>query len=222
MPLLDLDELDGIARRSRLWAIERPAWVSWRRRDYLGDPAVPLARAVRDEAERLLGIRPQGKVLQLAQPRHLGHAFNPIALYFCFDRQGALRACVAEVTSTPWGERIRYAMAVPEGVDRWTHSHPKAMHVSPFLAMDMDYHWRLRWRDERLSVHIANMRGGERLFDATLCLDLAPATTGNLRRAALRFPLMSTRIIAAIHWQALRLWLKGVPFIPRSRALETS
>lgn len=222
MPLLNLDELPEICGRSRLWSLERRNWISWKREDYLGDPTQALKQVVLDKVEEQLGLRLDGAVLQLAQPRYFGYVFNPLALYFCFDANKRLRACLAEVTSTPWGEKVCYAMAIPPGQSAWTHCNAKAMHVSPFLAMDMEYRWKLRWQAERLTVHIANYRDGEREFDATLDLNLIPADASGLRRTALGFPLMTIKIIAAIHWQALRLWLKGVPFIPRDQALESA
>lgn len=222
MPLLDLDELPRIIQKSRWWSLESRNWVSWRRSDYLGDTQRPLKLAVQDKAEELLGWRPEGRVLQLAQPRHVGYTFNPIALYFCFDQSDQLCACLAEVTSTPWKERICYAMAVPRGQSRWQHTNSKAMHVSPFLPMDMDYSWRIHASDKRLNLHIENWRKGERVFDATLALNLEPVTRQSLSKAAFGLPFMTLKTIAAIHWQALLLWLKGVPFIPRSEALKSS
>lgn len=221
MPLLDLDELPRIFKQSRWWSLETPNWISWRRGDYLGDPQTPLKQAVQDKAEELLGERFEGRVLQLAQPRYAGYVFNPIALYFCFDDEDQLRACVAEVTSTPWKERRCYAMTVPRGTPSWQHRNIKAMHVSPFLPMDMEYLWRIHASDKRLTVHIENWRQGERVFDATLALRLKPADQQSLNQAVFGFPFMTLKTIAAIHWQALLLWLKGVPFIPRPDAIKT-
>lgn len=105
---LDLDELDGLLG-GRLTA-SRTGFVRFRRADYLGDPATPLAEAVREEVERATGKLPAGPIRLLTQLRTLGHCFNPVSFYYCFTAHEQLEAVVAEVTSTPWGERHAYVL----------------------------------------------------------------------------------------------------------------
>ena len=174
-------------------------------------PQQPLAAAVREEFERQLGSRPDGRVEMLANPRCFGYCFNPIALFFLHDREDRLVGVLAEVRNTPWGGRIAYAMPVPPGSTRWSHCNRKAMHVSPFLPMDMEYRWRCARDARRLTVHIENHRAGHCVFDATMHLNLAPASKWNMTAMLLRHPLMPLKIITAIHWQALRLWFKRIP-----------
>ncbi|HET6448996.1 MAG TPA: DUF1365 domain-containing protein, partial [Conexibacter sp.] len=130
------------------------ALVRFRRADYLGDPAQPLDEAVRDLVEQRLGFRPAGPVRMLAHLRYLGHCFNPVVFYFCFGPDGEhVEAVVAEVTSTPWGERHAYAAAGEGNAEHVLESrHAKAMHVSPFMPMQMTYRWRIATPGERLTV----------------------------------------------------------------------
>jgi DUF1365 family protein len=216
---VDLDELPGLLD-GRL-VRRAPGLVRWRRRDYLGDPAVPLSAAVRDLVEQRTGSRPAGPIRQLTQLRTLGHCFNPVSFYYCFDAAGErLEATVAEVTNTPWGERHAYVIDrgadAPAGVLRGSSS--KRLHVSPFMGMDQSYHWRVAEPDATLSVHIENHRGAEKVFDATLSLQRRELTTAALASATARYPLATGRVLALIYAQALRLKLRGVPVHPHPKA----
>jgi hypothetical protein len=218
MAYLDLAELDSVFAGRWLWSTRRMALARFDRRDHLGDPSVPLDRAVRDLVAERIGRRPLGPIRLLTQLRTFGYVFNPVSFYYCFDEADQrLDAIVAEVNNTPWGERHCYVLdAAPAGADsRWVRARSaKAMHVSPFHPMALDYRWGFRVPDERLAVHMAltpREDPAPPLFDALLMLRRRRITGLALATTLLRFPLMPQRVIAAIHWQALRLWLKRVP-----------
>ena len=216
--LLDLGNLPG-AELSPLWGCDRRAPISFRREDYFGDCGIPLDRCVRDLIEQRTGTRPGGPVHLLTSPRVLGYSFNPISLYYCYDAAGrAIEHVIAEVTNTPWLDRYCYVLTVDAaGLGARDHRFvtPKQLHVSPFFGMDQQYRWCLTPPGERLSVHIANEEAGRRVFDAVLDLEREPLTRGALLRSTLvDAPLGSFRTIAAIHWQALRLWCKGAAYHP--------
>jgi DUF1365 family protein len=122
-----------------------------------------------------------------------------------------LEYVVAEVNNTPWNERYSYVLPGPlEG--RWLKTEfDKQLHVSPFNPMAMRYHWRSNTPDRRLVLHMENTTDGESVFDATLSLAAQPMTSANLNKLLLRYPLMTVKVGLAIYWQALRLYLKGVP-----------
>jgi uncharacterized protein len=211
---LDLAELSNVFTGSRLFANERRALASFRRADHFGDPRESLDESVRALVEARTERRPGGPIRLLTLPRVLGHAFNPISLYFCWDRAGAqLDAIVAEVTNTPWRERHCYVLDAARAGPAATLAFrgAKALHVSPFLAMDYTYAWRIRPSARTLAVSIANERDGRRVFAATLRLERRELSPASLRRALARQLVAPARVIAAIHWQALRLWWKGVP-----------
>jgi DUF1365 family protein len=213
---LDLVELPTVFAGSRLFANDARAVASFRRADHLGDPGVPLDAAVREFVRERSGRRPDGPVRLLTLPRVLGHGFNPISLYFCFERDGAqLSAIVAEVTNTPWKERHCYVLPVTRSAPADSplrFRSEKALHVSPFLAMDFTYLWRILAPAEKLAVSVANVREGRRVFAASLALERRALDPAALRLALLRQLLVPARIVAAIHWQALRLALRGIPF----------
>ena len=152
-----------------LWSARRPAPVRFRPRDFLDGTDRPLGDAVRDLVQARLGRRPTGPVHLLAQLRTFGWLFNPLAVYYCWTPDGrALDAIVLEVTNTPWGERHWYVLDAHGNMTTTTTA--KAMHVSPFLPMDVDY--RITWTvpDAELNLRIEVERDRTPVFDAELAL----------------------------------------------------
>ena len=217
MSYVDLEELPGLLRGIP------PALARFRREDYLGDPAVPLDEAVRDLVAERLGTRPAGPVRMLAHLRSLGHCFNPVAFYWCFAPDGErVEAVVAEVTNTPWGERHAYVAAGGGNAGHVRESqHEKALHVSPFMGMEMTYRWRVATPGERLAVAIESRdAAGALVFDAHLALRRRPFTRATLLRTLARHPAMTPRVLAGIYGHALRLRLKGARWHARPASAE--
>jgi hypothetical protein len=214
MAWLDLAELDSVFRGRWLWSTRRRALAWFRRADYLGDPSLPLDEAVRRRVMEAGRPRPPGPIRMLAQLRSFGHCFNPVAFYYCYDAADTrVQTVVAEITNTPWGERHAYVLPVPEGqrpADTLDFAFGKDFHVSPFMPMDVAYHWRFGIPGRQLAVHMENTRAGAALFDATLSLKRREITAASLAGVLLRFPFSTLRVLAAIYWQALRLRFKGV------------
>jgi hypothetical protein len=215
MLYLDLAELPQLFDGTPLWSARRraPAW--FKRADYLGSPHLPLDTAVRDLVEARGGVRPAGPIRLLTHLRYFGYCMNPVSFYYCFNESdNKLETIVAEITNTPWKERHQYVLAVEGGggarLARFEFD--KAFHVSPFMPMDMRYRWCFSAPLSRLFVGMQNFLDGGQVFDATLALEREPLSTPALLRLLATFPLMTLKVIAAIHWQALRLWLKRTPF----------
>jgi hypothetical protein len=209
---LDLDELPRLLG-GRLVA-SRPGVLRFRRCDYLAGAApVPLDRAVRDEVELRTGLRPDGPIRLLTQLRSFGHCFNPVTFYYCLDAGGErVQAVIAEVTNTPWGERRAYVL--PDG-----HGDvAKALHVSPFMAMDHVYTARAGAPGPHLEVHIESRRDGELAFDATLALRRRELTRRSAARVAGRYPLANVRVLALIYGHAVGLKLAGAPVYGHPKA----
>jgi len=186
MSYLDLDELPELLDRVPLWSARRPAPAWFRRADYLD-------------------VEHDGPVRVLTHVRTFGYLFNPVSLYYCFDRPGErVEKVLAEVTNTPWHERHVYTF---DGLDSVTD---KRLHVSPFLGMNAEYRIRMTSPGDQLGVHVESRRDGEVDFDATLALRRRELSPWPL----LRYPFMTARVSAGIYSQAVRLWLKRAPYHP--------
>lgn len=223
MLLIDLSELDQLFDRRWLWSRERRNVAQFRRSDYLGDPAISLDSAVRERVREATGAAPRGPIRLLTHLRYFGHCFNPVSFYYCYGDDGrTLDAIVAEITNTPWKERHSYVLPIAaaerhRNTFRWNFD--KQFHVSPFLPMDREYSWRLSAPGDELHVHMDVLAGATRQFDATLVLKRRPWSAANLARVLMRYPLMTLRVVTAIHWQALLIFLRQNPVYahPKSR-----
>lgn len=218
MLYVDLDELPTLFRRTWLWSASTPNVAWFRRADHLGPSDRSLADSVRDLVEERLGVRPAGPIRLLTHFRYFGFVMNPISLYYCFERPGAERldAIVAEVTNTPWNERHAYVLDLRSygDSDEFTPACRKELHVSPFFDMHHDYRWRLSRPGERLDVRIEAHDAVGLRFEAELRLRRRTLNSRELARTLVRYPFMTAQVFAAIYWQALRLRLKGAPYVP--------
>jgi DUF1365 family protein len=224
MLYLDLAELPGLFDRYWLWSARRAAPAWFRRADHYRPPApagspasgpLPdLADSIRDLVQQQAGFRPAGPIRLLTHLRYFGYGFNPLSAYYCFDAAGKeLEAVVLEVSNMPWREMHPYVLArgtpIANGGLRFEFG--KAFHVSPFLPPDMAYRCSLAPPGERLVLALENWRDGRRSFDAHLNFARLPLTARNLARMLAVDPLVTLRVTALIHWQALRLWRRRAP-----------
>ncbi len=209
--LVDIDRLPELQRRLRFFSLDRLNLLSLRTRDY-GD-----GRGLRPWAEDCLrrhGIEPDGgRIRLLTLPRVFGWAFNPISLWYCEHRDGSLRAVIAEVRNT-FGERHSYLLAsggAPMPYEQ-VHDKDKCFHVSPFLDRAGQYRFELGEPGERLRVAIHESRDGVPVMDATLAGQRRELSDAALLRQVLRMPWMAVKVVAGIHWEALKLWLRGAGY----------
>lgn len=210
--LLDVDRVGELDRSLRWFSHNRFNLVSFHDRDHgRGDGSL------RAWAEGLLaagGVGLEGgRIRLLCLPRILGFGFNPIALWYCEHRDGSLRAIIAEVRNT-FGEKHCYLLAaggLPMGYEG-SHEKDKCFHVSPFMDLVGRYRFRFGEPGENVRVLIHETREGAPLLDATLAGQREALTDGALLRHALRMPWMTLKVVAGIHWEALKLWLRGAKF----------
>ncbi len=218
MPLVDLDELSELETLAPLWRDERRAPITFRRSDFLGDPAISLASAVREVVERHTGFRPDGPIRLLAHHRTWGWVFNPIALYYCFALDGeTLQAVVADVTNTPWGESHAYVIDTRNGVAN-IGEQAKLLHVSPFLPMDLTYQFTLCAPEKYCDFAVTVLRDTEVVFRAVLSLQRRPLDRRALARVLVLYPFLTLRVSLAIYTRAVRLWLRRATVFPHPRS----
>ena len=216
---LDLAELPEALDPYPLYSARRAAPARFRRADFMGDPEQPLDECARDVVEAVTGERPTGPVRLLTGLRHLGHSFNPVSFYYCFDPAGdRVEAVVADVENIPWGERHAYVLARGQTEGRILRDElDKTLHVSPLMGMDQTYAFRATEPGDRLAVHIESRpREGEqgKSFDATLLLRRRELSRPLMSRLLARYPAMSLQVVAKIYAQSLRLKLKGARYFP--------
>lgn len=207
--LLFLDEIDAVMALHPAWSARRPNVVWYRRRDFGGDPAVPLDQSIRDDVAAATGERPTGRIALLGQLRTWGFLFNPLTTYYVYDEtEATVRFVILEVRSTPWLERRRYVVRGDESAP----SFAKTLHVSPFLGMDHVYRFRWSPPGRTIGLHLENWRGGEHIFDASLTLERTEMSRATMGAALRRRPLATYAVTYGIYRQALTLWRKRAPF----------
>ena len=225
MMYLDLSELDTVFEKRWFWSTRRSALARFRRENHLGDTSVSLDRAVRDLVEAETGSRPKGPIRLLTNLSYFGYCFNPVSFYYCFDAADEeVEFIVAEINNTPWHEQHCYVLDCRDGAGSetsgWLFEFDKRFHVSPFMPMQQRYRWRLWAPAQRLRVRMENLENEEVVFGASMVLRERALDSSGLARVLLRYPLMTAQVIAAIHWQALRLWAKGVPVHDHPKQLQ--
>ena len=221
--LLDLDEIDGLCRRLRLLSHNRFGMFSFFERDH-GDGTDASLKAYVERQLEEAGIETGGPIQLLSMPRILGYAFNPLSIYFCHDRRGDLAAILYEVNNT-FGQRHSYLIPVDDdgdgdgdgdGDEGVVRQHcEKQFYVSPFIDMGMGYRFRIGLPGKGVAVHITGSDADGPLIVASFSGSRRELTDGALMRAFFAYPLLTLKVIAGIHWEALLLWAKGMRLYKR-------
>lgn len=197
-------------------------WTSYCEQDHFGDRKKSLRRRLEEDAAREGVQIPGGKIFLLTHLRYLGYVFNPVSFFYFYNVSGQLEMMLAEVNNT-FGETHNYWLCAANqraSVSTKKYHTRKEMHVSPFNGMDMEYDWIFTPPGKQLVAHMNTLLGGQRNFDATLRLGQKPWESRELLRVLMNYPLMTLNVIAGIHWQALRLWIKRVPVFTHRPKLE--
>ena len=234
---LDLDELGSLQRRLALFSVNRANLFSFRENDFLptGEPvhhptltnvnriATANSTSLKARARAFcvmhgadFGV--DGRVLLITLPRVLGYLFNPVSFYFCFNAAGTPVGAIAEVTNTFREVKPYFILPVTgtNGSITLCLRTPKHFYVSPFSGLELEFDFTLHTPDERLVVRIDDHVAGSRVLHTALTGIRVPITNLRLAWFLLKYPLITVKIITLIHWQALRLWLKRVPYFPKA------
>ena len=213
--LLDLDEVAAMASTSRLFGWNRPAWFSFLGADH-GDGR-DLRECLRDVLAEAGLEDPAWRFQILCMPRVLGYVFNPISVVYCYSKDGELSAMVYEVNNT-FGERLSYVVPVSGDPERVKQRCDKALFVSPFFDMEGHYDFNLSRPRESLDITIDYRHADEHRLHVVFRGRRQAFTARTLRGLALCYPAVTFKVIAGIHFEALKLWLKGIPLVRHIKA----
>ncbi|MFB2551549.1 DUF1365 domain-containing protein [Ensifer soli] len=215
--MVDIDRLDEADRASRLFSVNRNNLIAFFETDHTQGRA-PTLRAHADALLAEAGIvDPAARILLVCYPRIAGWVFNPLAVYHAYDAQGLLLAMIYEVRNT-FGERHTYVCPVVRGELRPSglrQTCAKIFHVSPFIDMEMTYHFRMLPPGREIRWRILETDREGPLLAAAFSAVARPLSTGTILRLVARIPHLTLKIVAGIHWEALKIWVKGVAYRPR-------
>jgi len=212
---LDLDEIDEVARRVPFFSRNRPNLYAFRDRDHLTlagrETATVRENLIEFLAQRGIQFPGNGRITLITLPRVFGYIFNPVSFYFCHDSTGAPVCAVVEVGNT-FGELKPYLLRETAGDNSFRLITPKHFYVSPFSALDLTFDFKLRVPGDQLEIHIDDREGDRPVLLSALTGKRAPLTTAQLAWFTVKYPLITLQVIFLIHWHALLLWAKRLPW----------
>jgi DUF1365 family protein len=216
--LLDLDELPTLGRRLRLFGFDRAALFSFHQRDHGAGTETGLRAWVEQHLQEA-GVNAGGAIRLLCMPRILGHAFNPLSVYFCHHPDGGVAAILYQVNNT-FGQRHSYLIPVnrADSPGLVLQDCAKVFYVSPFMDMDLRYSFVIQPPADRVGVTINVLDKDGLLLTASFRGERSALTDRALLAAFLQMPMLGLKVVAGIHWEALRIWRKGVAFRSRPPA----
>ena len=212
--LLDVDELDSLHRRLSWFSVNSFNVFSFYDRDHGPGTDVPLRLWIENQLALADVEADGGKIEILCMPRIFGYVFNPITVYYCYDRNDVLKAILYEVSNT-FGQRHSYLarIEVSSAGDRGAllrHSCDKRFYVSPFLEVVGRYDFSIRRPNELLFIHIHQTDAEGSILDAWVKGTKSSLSDRRLIGTLVRYPLLTLKVIGGIHWEALKLWTKGI------------
>lgn len=220
--LLDLDELDRMHRKLRWFSYNSFNVFSFQDRDHGPGANAPLRPWVEHHLEKADVDFKGGIIKVLCLPRILGYVFNPITVYYCYHREGWLQAVIYEVSNT-FGQRHSYLFTLEHNsAEPFKHSCAKRFYVSPFLDVAGHYEFSVKSPEQELYLHIRQADQDGTLLDAWINGTKSHVTDRNLLLCLVRFPLLTLKVIGGIHWEALKIWRKGVQTVERPEPPDES
>jgi len=217
---IDLDEQAQLNHVGRFFKTSGFAPLRFCASDYLQHSNKISKQDVWDKVVELGGQVKGGRVVFIGQVRCFGLYFSPINTYYCYDASDKLSYLLAEVSNTPWNERHYYLIDM-----QGDKQSEKSFHVSPFMDLEMKYHWRIKPPSQHLSLSLESRAHGmehEKFFRANIAMTRQAFTNQNLLKNLLAIPVMTLKTVLGIYWQALKLYVKGVPYIAHSKKDKTN
>ncbi|SEI39555.1 hypothetical protein SAMN05421831_101251 [Allopseudospirillum japonicum] len=223
--LFNLDELPLLSKAIPCFSYNQFNLWSFYDQDYGDHSKIPLNQQVRTYLKAQGYNLGEGKIFLLCYPRLLGYVFNPLSVYYCYDEAENLKLILYEVSNT-FAQKHRYLLQVDTQEIKNTpyivrQSCNKTFYVSPFIPMQCRYDFRMRLPDEKVLVGIRQHDQAGAFLHAVFQGRRQDFTQANLLRTWMRHPFMTLKVIAGIHWEALRLWRKKVPFYPRPKTAQS-
>lgn len=221
---LDVEQPQLIDNISRFWSSKKFNLVRFKRDNYLPD-----TKSIKDRVTELIeqktGKHFTGKVYLLSSLSYWGYSYSPVSFYFCYDENHTLMYILSEIHNTPWGERFTYvhdvahslstdntSLATNKPGDKLSFEFQKQFHVSPFMPMEIEYDWHFRIKDEKILISMNLQQNAKSIFNATLNLTGQTLSKPLANSVPLRYSLMCFKVLTAIYWNALVLWIKRIPF----------
>lgn len=219
-----LDELEQVTSQHTLLGTQWFNPIRFNEKDYIRSEPGSLKQRIVNKVKKLGGEWDEHKVLMIVQCRCLGLYFSPINLYYCFDKNDQCKYMLAEVSNTPWNERHYYLVDVPlkqseKATDNAKNICKKDFHVSPFMELNMNYHWNVNRPDNNLHINIQNFTpdNSSKVFEANMSLRKKPLKTLTLLKSWLSLPFTIIKIVSLIYWQALKLLIKRIPIVDKAK-----
>ena len=223
MTFFDINKIETMFDKSLLWNINKRALIAYYRKDYHGDANISLDQAVRETVKDKAGVTLDGPIRLLTHLRYFGYCFNPVSFYYCYDKKDKdVELIMAEVSNTPWNERHCYFIKNKKHKN-FKENLKKKFHVSPFWDMDHDYEWYFNIPKDSLNVNMINYKDSKKVFDATLTLtEKIELNFKNLLIHTFKFPFITLMVFIRIHFQAMKLWIKGATFFDHPKYKENN
>jgi hypothetical protein len=216
--LFDLDSLDELFARSKVWSLNKFNIVSLRNKDYINASPDGIKAKAKAYIEKRTKHNFNGKIFLFTHPRYMGFGFNSVNFYFCYENNN-LVYILSEINNTPWKQKHLYFHDVQDSkidtkmrATEYVFEFQKEFHISPFVDMAIDYLWKFNINSENFSVSMQLKKQGKPLMHVNLKTTLTPILENDPFKWMLRKPFQALKMFAGIYWQAFKLWLKKVPF----------